>query len=75
MGNDFEVICGGYGSTAGNVIDRPDPDIFGSLLTNGSVCLRVIEIWNVSNLALKLKYNFSLPYHENEMSFYFVIHH
>ena len=50
MGNDFEVICVGYGSTAGNVIDRPDPDIFGSLLTNGLVCLRVIEIWNVSNL-------------------------
>ena len=50
MGNDFEVMCVGYGSTAGNVINRPVPDIFGSLLTNGVVCLRVNEIWNVSNL-------------------------
>ena len=50
MGNDFEVMCVGYGSTAGNVIDIPAPDIFGSLLTNGIVCLRVTEIWNVSNL-------------------------
>ena len=32
MGNDFEIMCVGYGSTAGNVIDRPAPDIFGSLL-------------------------------------------
>ena len=26
MGNDFEVMCVGYGSTAGNVIDRPAPN-------------------------------------------------
>ena len=32
MGNDFEVMCVGYDSKAGNVIDRPVPDIFGSLL-------------------------------------------
>lgn len=32
MGDDLEVMCVGYGSTAGNVIDRPAPDIFGSLL-------------------------------------------
>ena len=50
MGNDFEIMCVGYDSTAENVIDRPAPDIFGSLLTNGVVCLRVNEIWNVSNL-------------------------
>ena len=50
MGNDFEVMCVGCSSTAGNVIDRPAPDIFGLLLTNGIVCLRVTEIWNVSNL-------------------------
>ena len=40
MGNDFEVMCVGYGPTAGNVIDRTASDIFGSLLTNGLVCLR-----------------------------------
>ena len=50
MGDDLEVMCVGYGSTAGNAIDRPAPDIFGSLLTNGIVCLRVTEIWNVLNL-------------------------
>lgn len=32
MGNDFEIMCVGYDSTAENVIDRPAPDIFGSLL-------------------------------------------
>ena len=32
MGNDFEIMCVGCGSTGENVIDRPAPDIFGSLL-------------------------------------------
>lgn len=48
MGNDFEVMCEGHGSTAGNVIDKLAPYGIGSLLTIGLVFLRVIGIWNVS---------------------------
>ena len=49
MGNDFEVMCLGNGSTAANVIDIPVRNILGSLLTIGLVYLQVIEIWNVSD--------------------------
>ena len=47
---DVAVQKAAQSSAAGNVIDRPAPNVFGSLLTVGLSCLRVIEILNVSNL-------------------------